>query len=117
MRISDWSSDVCSSDLGRGNAHHDQRIDPLCRQARHQIGIEEHAGAMRQHDGFVGLPVQLRRHLVIDKKPQLLDALAVLVARADFRVAGAEVDLDDIDARSEEHTSELQYLMRISYDA
>src|SRR3546814_2928714 len=22
MRISDWSSDVCSSDLGRGDAHH-----------------------------------------------------------------------------------------------
>src|SRR3546814_18640255 len=52
MRISDWSSDVCSSDLaGRGEvargvvlvgveAHHDTRGDPeLSGQERHGAGI------------------------------------------------------------------------------
>src|SRR3546814_7497979 len=43
MRISDWSSDVCSSDLSGGDADHDQRRPqggPGARTARRQLRIE-----------------------------------------------------------------------------
>src|SRR3546814_4498091 len=85
MRISDWSSDVCSSDLiGDG---------PLA-----QLGMTMGA---RMIEATVKQPgVQL---LVARKaQPRREEALA------------HEPDLV-LDLRSEEHTSELQSLMRISY--
>src|SRR3546814_10061711 len=92
MRISDWSSDVCSSDLGR-----------VTREARQHL-----AGAR-------GLEVlrRLRQHAAIDRTSQVGgDALA---NPADLiEAAGAGAAPGDSD-RSEEHTSELQSLMRISY--
>src|SRR3546814_8088880 len=93
MRISDWSSDVCSSDL-----------DVVAELA---IG----AVAVRQ------LPVErLVRHLAeetlraVEDEIQLLDELG----RRQFRI-GRQIDADKPGDRSEEHTSELQSLMRISY--
>src|SRR3546814_4658291 len=86
MRISDWSSDVCSSDLlDIGVRHHDDEF--LAAVARHQVDV---AHAPRYPLG------QLDQHLV-----------AALVAVA-------VVDALEL-VRSEEHTSELQSLMRISY--
>src|SRR3546814_10374529 len=87
MRISDWSSDVCSSDL------HD-----VARQARghHQPvrGLIEEAGSPRQEGKAQKGEDAANQHIM----PQLRDAHDV----------GDEL-------RSEEHTSELQSLMRISY--
>src|SRR3546814_9819260 len=85
MRISDWSSDVCSSDLNDVYA-------ALAAQARRQIearkltleGVAPASGIAR---------------------PRLDD---ILDGRA------RDVSLREL-ARSEEHTSELQSLMRISY--
>src|SRR3546814_6134382 len=87
MRISDWSSDVCSSDLpqqGRG------RKRP--RAARGDGGL-----AVDQPDG--------RAHGAIgeDRQPDAVERHAV--------AAGYSAPV----GRSEEHTSELQSLMRISY--
>src|SRR3546814_3118945 len=82
MRISDWSSDVCSSDLeggfgqiilGRDCLQH-RVVEPFL-ERHHRRGIAR--------KGAVGKGVDLR----------------------DRKAAG----------RSEEHTSELQSLMRISY--
>src|SRR3546814_10588981 len=81
MRISDWSSDVCSSDLGFGY------IPQRCPPKRHP----EH---QRQPD---------RRTTRGCRK-----SVAGEVRRF---VACGPPDV----ARSEEHTSELQSLMRISY--
>src|SRR3546814_6727332 len=106
MRISDWSSDVCSSDLaGRVHGH---RAPP----APH---VEE-AGA--------GPLVQ--PELAADQV--VLGGLSVEEAHLGLREVGAGVrhrlaqhDLVElvayvvVVARSEEHTSELQSLMRISY--
>src|SRR3546814_6281510 len=83
MRISDWSSDVCSSDLlqgaapapGEGGAVHPQRKPELPR-SRSQDGYG--VGSCRAHDGELTCPIR--------------DS-----------------------TRSEENTSELQSLMRISY--
>src|SRR3546814_4727504 len=85
MRISDWSSDVCSSDLRPGDACAAERIGAWRRQV--DTNPLRCDGARPQHEEAV-LP--------------LLDA-AMIFAK-DF---GA--------FRSEEHTSELQSLMRISY--
>src|SRR3546814_4761393 len=86
MRISDWSSDVCSSDLV---ALVEIRLE-LRRVS--QLGRANRRVVLRmreQHDPFVTLPI--------------------MEADAPFRRIGLEI------GRSEEHTSELQSLMRLSY--
>src|SRR3546814_3954140 len=90
MRISDWSSDVCSSDL-------DDIAVP-----RVTIGAR--------------VPVQRQRRLRIRiaRVQVLLPALVGLLLRLRHRggIRGHPVGLR---RRSEEHTSELQSLMRLSY--
>src|SRR3546814_6786905 len=95
MRISDWSSDVCSSDLPEadGPAVRLQELRPPDR--RH----------LRQSDR------RRRRFFRPDPDGDLAGgehaAVAAVFLWRDAAVRAA--------ARSEEHTSELQSLMRISY--
>src|SRR3546814_4049750 len=106
MRISDWSSDVCSSDLRVVVATADQ---PLDREER----------VFRIGDGLAlgRLPDQPLAALGKgDHRGRRSNAFGVLdhlglraLHDGDAGVRGAQVD------RSEEHTSELQSLMRISY--
>src|SRR3546814_4808183 len=100
MRISDWSSDVCSSDLG------DARIYV---NVRNNISGEV-AGAKSRR--MREMPVLMRN----------LFPLADGVVAVSGGVAADTERLMDMPAgrvtaifRSEEHTSELQSLMRISY--
>src|SRR3546814_2616224 len=100
MRISDWSSDVCSSDLSAflgaqlGIAGETLAAYAVRRQTRHQ-----HMEALRRIYGYRMFP---------GRGPY---------ARAfrDWLLAEAEQARSNDDLRSEEHTSELQSLMRISY--
>src|SRR3546814_10614825 len=90
MRISDWSSDVCSSDLG------------ACAEQRRRGGV-----------------ARIGEHLERAFHPPFGHALAGVLARVEPHLlragAGGEiVDRSPVE-RSEEHTSELQSLMRISY--
>src|SRR3546814_1880360 len=91
MRISDWSSDVCSSDLPDLDADLAAfRRQPLVHLHEHVVGqvlADREAGA---RDGFAAFHAE---HVEAE-------ALAQLVEHRD---------------RSEEHTSELQSLMRNSY--
>src|SRR3546814_10217890 len=92
MRISDWSSDVCSSDLA------------WRRHAR------AHAAArQRLLDGGRRQDVEVARHLrdgaYVPRQRPALGSAALLLRRQVVWRRG----------RSEEHTSELQSLMRISY--
>src|SRR3546814_8430159 len=97
MRISDWSSDVCSSDLGPYAAHADFG-DP----------------------GFMGtyaLNVLDERNWVVvgDRREyRSPPAEAEHLARLDEYHSGRRRS-SEVESRSEEHTSELQSLMRISY--
>src|SRR3546814_4816893 len=110
MRISDWSSDVCSSDLVVGHGPHHRHLVTLG-------GIGH--GQQGQH-GIAGEPLQrhiLMRQLAAQVNHQALVAIGSrLMADASrrthrrVRAIGAHQQL-----RSEEHTSELQSLMRISY--
>src|SRR3546814_3745097 len=99
MRISDWSSDVCSSDL-RGDA-----VVP--------VGEPHHLGTGAYLASFSFMPASQ------DAKAVSLDAV---VQGAERRIARKHLSsraelpvIVDVGGRSEEHTSELQSLMRISY--
>src|SRR3546814_8682055 len=84
MRISDWSSDVCSSDL---------LLDDVGR------GLRRMAADLQQ-----------RQH----QRAELVAHRNAGEAQMD-RLAGAGQRERRLALRSEEHTSELQSLMRISY--
>src|SRR3546814_3308444 len=94
MRISDWSSDVCSSDL-------DGSI--IARPTIQRV-VAATAGQ------GIGASIALEHiRIVVTRQP-------VTVSRADqtFDI-GQHITLCSAARRSEEHTSELQSLMRISY--
>src|SRR3546814_6071186 len=101
MRISDWSSDVCSSDLrraedqGAGN-HPRGEIAPLDFGA-FEIGDVGQKRGREQRDG--------------ERKEQRVKRMDGLPARG-----GMGCQAHSPLVRSEEHTSELQSLMRNSYD-
>src|SRR3546814_9650590 len=93
MRISDWSSDVCSSDR-----EHSGKVagGPGCAHERGRSRSAPVAIARKPQAGFLDRP------LAIDQHP------AVVLDHAKHR-QGIER------GRSEEHTYELPTLMRISY--
>src|SRR3546814_6369447 len=112
MRISDWSSDVCSSDLtsisGRG------------------VGMDIVKSNIEKIGGVVELRNEEGRGLtIILRVPMTLTIISGLLVRAAGqyfaipRGAVREILLESSDSvrvdRSEEHTSEIQSLMRISY--
>src|SRR3546814_6453285 len=103
MRISDWSSDVCSSDLGNQHAVEGLRF-------RLAVALEGAGDPLLVRLGLDHLGLQVHRDaLLFQPVGERLDQ--VLVG------AGHELvhELDHRHLRSEEHTSELQSLMRISY--
>src|SRR3546814_7706674 len=108
MRISDCSSDVCSSDLA------EYRL-------LHLAGI---GGAADQHEllGEIDRDHRLAARAMlrgIGTKARQVDDRIFAVERREFgRGRAAEQGTDELAVpreRSEEHTSELQSLMRISY--
>src|SRR3546814_7812304 len=135
MRISDWSSDVCSSDLQIAFIASRQAVSPRA---------EDHEGRrprprLRDIAQLDALAPRRRRRIILDRafepaveprgrhavRPdfallergahQRIDALA---RRARNGEHGHALDLAEPvveRVRSEEHTSELQSLMRISY--
>src|SRR3546814_9830252 len=114
MRISDWSSDVCSSDLA------------VVEEVPHVVG------AQHVQQALVAGPVGVQR---LELEPARAECPArgvgqgadggrgflrgvdqLLAQRAEDAVAsGQHPDLAGAGLRSEEHTSELQSLMRNSY--
>src|SRR3546814_10826398 len=111
MRISDWSSDVCSSDLQEGEHVDEVEIEvqrPHHHRLAHEVGAADHeinaldllriiggqAGEQQYADDADRQAERARLHEHVD----------------DHR----DEDADDAH-RSEEHTSELQSLMRTSY--
>src|SRR3546814_10513589 len=101
MRISDWSSDVCSSDLsdrdtdqGRGE-----------RRAAQPVAVADLGGGRQRGAGRLVAAV-LSLHPATARSRSATASCGCATGRA-VRV--------DVAGRSEEHTSELQSLMRISY--
>src|SRR3546814_4686611 len=115
MRISDWSSDVCSSDLHRRNAlaapeFQPHRIEmPEKRADRGQRGGTFKEMTRKQHHdrALAHVEQQCRRRQSL--APGAQDIGGADIARSDLAISAPPM------SRSEEHTSELQSLMRISY--
>src|SRR3546814_2795698 len=114
MRISDWSSDVCSSDLRRRRAaaHHRRRDvgDPGDEAARRQLDLPFGDGAGVDAEC---LQRGLGQRWIDQPFPPFLDVGRL--EGVEHRARGRFVECAAIADRSEEHTSELQSLMRISY--
>src|SRR3546814_10135157 len=87
MRISDWSSDVCSSDLPFGIIQHLRRPQPV------EVLVDEARGG-----GIGGIKTEVGGNIHETERQLALQRLHVVAKQ-----------------RSEEHKSELQSLMRISY--
>src|SRR3546814_3415328 len=128
MRISDWSSDVCSSDLPEQSLvvalGHDPHRGAIARgdpRRQFQIGkparvgpwLHRHPSSLPPPPGRGSDPSNSRRspasapnspsqHLVTSDTP------CCRTPRVDMQACPASI-------RSEEHTSELQSLMRTSY--
>src|SRR3546814_1477229 len=106
MRISDWSSDVCSSDLGTADRD-DERLAlghveglpvvDFVLEEDHRVGVAD-----RRLEKSLGIRGRIGRHD--------LEAGDMSVPAGIFlAVLGRDP------GRSEEHTSELQSLMRLPY--
>src|SRR3546814_6534005 len=109
MRISDWSSDVCSSDLRYAGGDHCQSGSDFRRVFSDAAGDSAWLHAAPAH-----FP-----HQRLDRRADIHSPYQ-LGPDGDGHPAGAEfpgfVQLDfGLWHRSEEHTSELQSLMRTSY--
>src|SRR3546814_5318451 len=93
MRISDWSSDVCSSDLAAVEVH--------------RLGVGKLHAIERPDEAFhVAGQMQLDFTARFPRIDRATDGMQVGVGQHAPAV---------VTQRSEEHTSELQSLMRISY--
>src|SRR3546814_1621891 len=114
MRISDWSSDVCSSDLHQAapaNVPHQRDALPAV-DADLVMDAERQPGEPGGHCG-AGLAVQRHVHGVAPPVIGILRGAAQVVVQLGLQQRGPDQLLGAF--RSEEHTSELQSLMRISY--
>src|SRR3546814_1750306 len=110
MRISDWSSDVCSSDLG-GFEGEDLVDDRLDRPALDQRGDLAQLIAIRAHEEERVIHAAGPGFAANGRAPEPQhDAQNEVEA-----LRACEVGIGRRGNRSEEHTSELQSLMRISY--
>src|SRR3546814_3071492 len=100
MRISDWSSDVCSSDVLKAKARKGLAISPAAPPRLH------HA----QRKTMLSRTQQISEKTIkkTSRRQEPICLTAIDVECNAFSRAAAGV-------RSEEHTSELQSLMRISY--
>src|SRR3546814_6288939 len=108
MRISDWSSDVCSSDLAQAVSHVlAQPVDLLGSDVASDVQLAGTEALLHRRAFFHGVVDDL-----VDGDIVRIVELVVLDQRGlDLGSPANQL----VGARSEEHTSELQSLMRISY--
>src|SRR3546814_7014090 len=118
MRISDWSSDVCSSDL-RQRRDRNRRRNAGTRQADSRLYVNSDIARARKtgrlgespgnfgSDASTGVALKSWMHGPCKKLHRLANNLAAGQSAGSGAICAP--------SRSEEHTSELQSLMRTSY--
>src|SRR3546814_2178923 len=117
MRISDWSSDVCSSDLRRaGEAIHCQKTRGDTRHGSPAGPILEHGGVVHPAHHLAARPVVFGNAYGVFELGCVGAECMGADGRAGYRVPGAGrmvIGGGGVQrySRSEEHTSELQSLM------
>src|SRR3546814_5992807 len=108
MRISDWSSDVCSSDLPP--AQHPAHADHPSRLSGPGAGIARHCDLSMENCKMT----KLKLGPITEDKPVKVTIDLPGALHRDL-VAYADALARENGQRSEEHTSELKSLMRTSY--
>src|SRR3546814_8160596 len=106
MRISDWSSDVCSSDLFKISDVAEDLVTPIL---DFPVRIDRNSLTL----GYAGV---YSSFLLFARRAEAkygISAREILLELGRQKMVGGQEDM--IEDRSEEHTSELQSLMRISY--
>src|SRR3546814_970650 len=120
MRISDWSSDVCSSDLQ--SAHRKRGKLPYAARQNPMASVLARPNLCPAEDGRLAT-LHLQLSIGAQRQRGLCRAFACfrVIDRPAFPFLRAALETLQHDqplqspVRSEEHTSELQSLMRISY--
>src|SRR3546814_9107174 len=108
MRISDWSSDVCSSDLIKFSL----RFTIALALAGEETGsLDVYSAEMAGRQDLVALRDRIR---VQADEALGRNETEVIAHQTDGTVLRERADLG-LPTRSEEHTSELPSLMRVSY--
>src|SRR3546814_1878003 len=122
MRISDWSSDVCSSDLSHCDGGREFPRAHRSAGARSAVPgriLGDRAGLRRGRGMNIVIPgpyIELRGTRPRDELTPFADVLTSPFAGSDQSETPAASGFGTLaKIRSEEHTSELQSLMRISY--
>src|SRR3546814_5528573 len=129
MRISDWSSDVCSSDLLNLKTPTSPTYTPeavLPKEAQ-ELGFGTYSTGAVRILGVNSVNKADAGTFVLDLAPYIEDSVdlnrwsadvgSINVSAGELQITGPAYDPTDADGayiRSEEHTSELQSLLRIS---
>src|SRR3546814_1661396 len=127
MRISDWSSDVCSSDLPSYDYFRIYRKDDICRVHSDRPSCEHSVSLTLAYSDDLPWPLEVGSVRVDGEGPcfedfgdepfsaiEMKPGDAVLYRGIDLRHGRTQPNPNHW-SRSEEHTSELQSLMRNSY--
>src|SRR3546814_6308760 len=116
MRISDWSSDVCSSDLPAAGGEPGRREIVPAIGSRSRYIADPATGRLCQGRRRAGGRCLGRAHrLMLLAILIFVATIALVIWQPKGLGIGWSAMGGAIVARSEEHTSELQSLMRISY--
>src|SRR3546814_7124975 len=108
MRISDWSSDVCSSDLIPLRTAFAISSNVAAARLTQEVGVRNVIRAAR--DLGISTPIPNEATIALGTAN-----VSVLELTSAFAAIAAGAYPVSAHGRSEEHTSELQSLMRISY--
>src|SRR3546814_7979469 len=118
MRINDWSADVCSSDLVQIAAAADL-VEAAALEVR--VANETFDAGQRLQECEEGARIEGIEHVTAEAVAQIVRAVATLQELRIVHLHNAghlqrrEIGEKPLDHRSEEHTYELQSLMRNSY--
>src|SRR3546814_7621366 len=128
MSISDWSSDVCSSDLGIAVIRVVRRLHEKTAKPGFECGrdhaVDDYRLPAHRADGTASLHRAGRQHLDLRRararrqtgdKTQRSDPPRTIQQQLHGLLPSCPTKTPPADGRSEEHTSELQSLMRNSY--
>src|SRR3546814_4322557 len=114
MRISEWSSAVCSSDLAASAQAARYALDPVHTRVMFELSHAGYSQAIGTVSGSTGTLVFDPGDWSVARVEVSVPLLRLDLGDAKWNRAALGRNLLDGD-RSEEHTSELQSLMRSSY--
>src|SRR3546814_3061240 len=121
MRISDWSSDVCSSDLTRWRRPRQARLSaprpdfPSTRHASDILSVGRPGFIVAGRAGALSGKAERALGCIGERGSRHVGNMRLFPAlRLNRGILGKHIG-GAVQPRSEEHTSELQSLMRISY--